>query len=221
MGSFGSVRRRPKMGLEFGVFGSALVRFSSSALSMGKWDLLGGEYHLFAVGQLGGVAVLPGHVLSRLARRKLRLAQVTEVASQPHRLTCSAPIHHFTNSQPPPHSHSLQRSLKSPLSLVFIPAWTSRELSRRCRSAFESFLEFRPILCVTMELYERNYLVHFFAVAWYCIRRLSKVTRFYEIGYCSENAEILCFLHQWNLSNLGTKKLRTPIWHKDACGFIS
>ena len=51
--------------------------------------LLGGEDHLFAIGQFGRVAVLASHVLGRLPGGKLRLTQVTEITSQSNSLTCT------------------------------------------------------------------------------------------------------------------------------------
>jgi len=51
-------------------------------------DLLGGKNHLFAAGQLGRVAVLTSHVLSRLPGGKFRFTQVTEIPSQSYCFTC-------------------------------------------------------------------------------------------------------------------------------------
>jgi len=48
--------------------------------------LLGGERHLFAAGRVDRVGVLSYDVFGDLASRKLRLAQIAEVARQTQRL---------------------------------------------------------------------------------------------------------------------------------------
>ena len=100
MGSFGSVRRRPKMGLELGVFGSALVRFSSSALeqygevrltwrrvsSVCGWPARRGRCVAGPCTQPSGAPETP----SRTGNRS------REPAAPPHLQRAHSPFHQFT-----------------------------------------------------------------------------------------------------------------------------